>query len=69
MRGLATRSGRVAAVAVVAGLALAVAVSVAAEPMVASFATPQGALIAPGPAPDVTLLYTGDVIGYVDPCG
>jgi hypothetical protein len=26
-------------------------------------------LIADGPAPDLILLYTGDVIGYVGPCG
>ena len=30
---------------------------------------PNGALVAPGPAPEVDLLYTGDVIGYVEPCG
>jgi len=35
----------------------------------ASQLPPPGALVAPGPAPDVTFLYTGDVIGYVDPCG
>ena len=27
------------------------------------------ALIATGDSPDLFLLYTGDVIGYVDPCG
>lgn len=26
-------------------------------------------LIAGGRAPDLLLMYTGDVIGYVDPCG
>jgi hypothetical protein len=26
-------------------------------------------LIIPGDAPDLFLLYTGDVIGYLDPCG
>ena len=26
-------------------------------------------LIASGDTPDLLLLYTGDVIGYVDPCG
>ena len=26
-------------------------------------------LIADGPPPDLMLLYTGDVIGYVGPCG
>ncbi len=34
-----------------------------------SFRPPSGALIAPGTAADLTLLYTGDVVGYVDPCG
>ena len=34
-----------------------------------SFRPPRGAMIAPGPSADLTLLYTGDVIGYVDPCG
>lgn len=38
----------------------------AAEPR--SVAPPPG-LVPGGPAPDVFLLYTGDVIGYVDPCG
>jgi hypothetical protein len=26
-------------------------------------------LVAAGEPPDLMLLYTGDVIGYVDPCG
>jgi len=34
-----------------------------------SFQPPQGALIAPGKAPDLFLLFTGDVLGFVDPCG
>lgn len=31
----------------------------------------QGAkpLVEPGTPADLTLLYTGDVIGYLDPCG
>ena len=28
-----------------------------------------GSLIAPGKTPDLLLVSTGDVIGYVDPCG
>lgn len=28
-----------------------------------------GGLVPDGPAPDLFLVYTGDVIGYVDPCG
>lgn len=27
------------------------------------------ALVASGDVPDLFLLYTGDVIGYLDPCG
>jgi hypothetical protein len=34
-----------------------------------SFRPPPGALIAPGRAPDLFLLNTGDVVGFVDPCG
>jgi hypothetical protein len=30
---------------------------------------PDGALVAAGKAPEVELLYTGDVIGYIEPCG
>jgi hypothetical protein len=30
---------------------------------------PNGALVAPGTAPEVDVLYTGDVIGYIEPCG
>lgn len=30
---------------------------------------PNGVLIAPGDAPDLSLLYTGDVVGYIEPCG
>jgi hypothetical protein len=28
-----------------------------------------GALVAGGDPPDLFLLYTGDVIGYIEPCG
>jgi hypothetical protein len=31
--------------------------------------TKQKGLIAGGEAPDLILMYTGDVIGYIDPCG
>jgi hypothetical protein len=34
-----------------------------------SFRPPPGALIAPGEAPDLFVLFTGDVLGYVDACG
>jgi len=26
-------------------------------------------LVAEGPTPNLFLIYTGDVIGYIDPCG
>ena len=29
----------------------------------------QGPLVFPGPAPDLALIYTGGVAGYVEPCG
>ncbi len=31
--------------------------------------TPRRTLIASGETPDLFLIYTGDVIGYLDPCG
>ena len=31
--------------------------------------TKQKGLIAGGAPPDLILMYTGDVIGYIDPCG
>ncbi len=40
-----------------------------AESVGQSFHAPAGALIAPGKAPDLTLLFTGDVLGFIDPCG
>lgn len=30
---------------------------------------PGAVLVAPGNAPDLVLLYTGDVLGYLEPCG
>jgi hypothetical protein len=32
-------------------------------------AAPRRSLIASGETPDLFLIYTGDVIGYLDPCG
>ncbi len=34
-----------------------------------SLDVPDGALVAAGKAPELDLLYTGDVIGYIEPCG
>jgi len=54
-----------------AGLFLAGPPAVAATPDASqqSFRPPRGAMIAPGKAADLVLLYTGDAIGYLDPCG
>ena len=30
---------------------------------------PDNALVAAGKAPEIEVLYTGDVIGYIEPCG
>ena len=30
---------------------------------------PDNALVAAGKAPEIELLYTGDVIGFIEPCG
>jgi len=30
---------------------------------------PDGALVAAGKAPELDVLYTGDVIGFIEPCG
>jgi len=29
----------------------------------------QGALIAPGRSPELEILFTGDVVGFLEPCG
>ena len=34
-----------------------------------SLDVPDGALVAGGAAPELDLLYTGDVIGFIEPCG
>jgi hypothetical protein len=39
------------------------------KPAHRSYVLPPGALIAPGDSPTITMLYTGNVVGYVDPCG
>lgn len=59
------------AVIITAGIFLAGIPVVAETPDASqqSFKPPRGAMIAPGKAADVVLLYTGDAIGYLDPCG
>jgi len=39
------------------------------DPVGSTFTTPRRSLIASGETPDLFLIYTGDVIGYLDPCG
>ncbi len=39
------------------------------DPVGQDAAAPRRSLIASGETPDLFLIYTGDVIGYLDPCG
>jgi hypothetical protein len=39
------------------------------SPMPVTAQTTRDALIDGGPAPDLVMFYTGDVIGYLGPCG
>ena len=39
------------------------------DPVGPDTSTPRRSLIASGETPDLFLIYTGDVIGYLDPCG
>jgi hypothetical protein len=64
--------GRGAALAVIVAIVAspaALAQTSTAPPPQQSFKPPPGALIAPGDTPQLTLLYTGNVVGYLDPCG
>jgi len=38
-------------------------------PIPRSLDVPDNALVAAGKAPEIDVLYTGDVIGYIEPCG
>lgn len=38
-------------------------------PMPASVDPPSGALVPGGKSPDLNLIASGDVIGFIDPCG
>jgi len=58
------------AAALLTGGALVLAAAPAAIPSVPrSLDIPDGALVASGPAPELDILYTGDVIGYLEDCG
>lgn len=52
---------------VLAKLLLLVGVASIAIPTAANNATAN--LVSEGATPDLILVYTGDVIGYIDPCG
>jgi len=70
-KGRLTRTARVllgcAIAAVACGTSWSQTAEGAAEPV--PTADSRRALIATGESPDLFLLYTGDVIGYLDPCG
>ena len=58
------------AILLIGGTVAAQAPGSAAAPSVPrTLNVPDGALIAAGPAPELDLLYTGDVIGYIEDCG
>jgi hypothetical protein len=53
---------------VIAALSLLSALAAAAQTP-APQAAPQAGLIAPGRSPELEILFTGDVIGFLEPCG
>ncbi len=63
------RGLRAAALLVVAGWVHAQQTAPGPSSTPRSLAIPGGALVAPGKPPDLTILYTGDVVGYLEPCG
>ena len=56
----------VAASLMLAGLALAESAPV---PTPAAPAAGQAGLLAPGRSPELEILFTGDVVGFLEPCG
>jgi hypothetical protein len=57
------------ALVLIFGLAAAQAPPAALPSVPRPLDVPNNALVAPGQAPEVELLYTGDVIGFIEPCG
>ena len=55
-----------AASLMLAGLALAES---APAPAPAPPGAAQGGLVAPGRSPELEILFTGDVVGFLEPCG
>ncbi len=58
----------VAASLMLAGLALAESAPVP-VPAPAAPAAGQAGLLAPGRSPELEILFTGDVVGFLEPCG
>ena len=56
-------------VLLIAGMASAEVPPAAAPQVPRTLDVPDGALVAAGKAPELDLLYTGDVIGFIEPCG
>lgn len=60
---------------VIGALVLAGALSIASarqdspQTLIAAPAVDEGPLVAPGDPPDFALIYTGGVVGYLEPCG
>ncbi len=62
MRGIGTMHSRALTGLLVGAMVVSLAGTVAAESL-------RAGLVPEGRAPDLILGYTGDVIGYIDPCG
>jgi len=64
------RTALAAASLMLAGMALAQSAPapVPAAPAAAPVAG-QGGLLAPGRSPELEILFTGDVVGFLEPCG
>ena len=65
------RTALAAASLMLAGMALAQSAPTR-TPLPAAPAAPvagQGGLLAPGRSPELEILFTGDVVGFLEPCG
>jgi hypothetical protein len=62
-------TARRAALGAVLALVAATAWAQEAVPQQSGATVPPGALIAPGDSPALTVLFSGNVVGYIDPCG
>ena len=70
MMSLRSRLGWMLPVAILlSGFAVAQGPPPAAPAIARTLSVPDGALVAAGKAPEIDMLYTGDVIGYIEPCG